>query len=285
MILVTGGSGRAGRHIVRTLADNGLDVKAMGTGSHMEELKEIGVADIYIGDLNKVSDIRESLQSVDKVIFISPAFSGSEFYMGKYLIDEALNAGVEQFIFHSAAHPCLSVLLHHEQKRRIEEYLMLEGLSGNLNFTIIQPPSYMYNFLSGFDEQTNKYRSYYAVDSRLTFVDPLDVAEVVVKIVDEGDKHRGATYELAGTDYLSARELVDIYNEVTGSNATCERMDVEAFLALYKLEDVYARAGFTAMSDTYSKYGLHSNSNVLEWMLGRRPTTFREFLQRTLNSR
>ncbi|MGQ4597833.1 NmrA family NAD(P)-binding protein [Nocardia sp. R6R-6] len=285
MILVTGGSGRAGRHIVRTLVDNGLDVKAMGTSSRVEELKEIGVKDVCVGDLNKVSDIRESLQSVDKVIFISPAFSGSEFYMGKYFIDEALNAGVGQFVLHSAAHPCLSVLLHHEQKRRIEEYLMLEGLSAGLNFTIVQPPSYMYNFLSGFDQKANTYRSYYAVDSKLTFVDPMDVAEVVVKIVNEGDKHRGATYELAGTEYLSARELVDIYNDVTGSNAICEHVDVDTFLALYKLEDVYARAGFTAMSDVYSKYGLHSNSNVLEWMLGRKPTTFREFLQRTLDRR
>jgi hypothetical protein len=32
----------------------------------------------------------------------------------------------------------------------------------------------------------------------------------------------------------------------------------------------------------YNQHGIWGNSKILEWLLGRKPTTFAEFLERTL---
>ncbi|HKY80301.1 MAG TPA: NmrA family NAD(P)-binding protein [Sphingobium sp.] len=279
MILVTSASGNAGRHIVRALVEQGHDVRATDLNPRVEELASLGVKDVMVADLNRLSDIRRILDGVDKVVFISPPFVASEYYIGKYVIDESVKAGIKQFIFHSVAHPCISALLHHDSKRRIEEHLMHRGSSDDLNFTILQPPSYMYNFFSGLDLKAEKYSSYYAVESRLSFVAPQDIAEVVAKIIREEKKHKEATYEVSSADYLSVNDLVSVYNEATGSSIYGEHVDVDLFLEIYNLQDVYARAGFTAMSELYSQYGLRSNSNVLEWLLGRPPTTFKQFVE------
>ena len=53
MILVTSAGGNVGRHILPKLIEKGLSIRAMDINPQAENLKEIGVQEVFIGDASK----------------------------------------------------------------------------------------------------------------------------------------------------------------------------------------------------------------------------------------
>ncbi|MBD5083795.1 MAG: hypothetical protein HDT33_01680, partial [Clostridiales bacterium] len=47
--------------------------------------------------------------------------------------------------------------------------------------------------------------------------------------------------------------------------------------------DSYGMEAWRALADTYSRYGIAGNANVLTWLLGREPTSFEEGVRRELD--
>lgn len=281
MILVTSANGNTGKSMIRKLVNAGLEVRATDINADVENLKDTHkVKDVVVGDLANISLIRTALQGVDQVLFIPPLFASEEYYIGKALIDEAIKAKVKQFVMVSVTHSIMSTLLQHTAKMRIEEYLVYKGLTNKLNYTILQPMHYMHNFKPEVVKETGAYTIFYDINTPLSYVDSDDVGEVSAKILQETNKHNGATYELVGNDYLSPIDLVDQFNEVYNEHAKAQRIDIEVLMDSIHLENVYAREAFIELSKTYSKYGIHGNANVLTWLLGRTPTTFKEYLQK-----
>jgi uncharacterized protein YbjT (DUF2867 family) len=284
MILVTSADSSAGKEIIRALLKNGFQVRAADIAPRTEELRAMGVQEIIAGDINKLSVLRQCVKGIESILFIPTLFKAGEYFIGKYIIDEAIRAGVKQFILHSPTHSGMSALPDHLGSHKIEEYLVYKGLSHEFFYTIIQPMQYMYNFTINWIKKTSMYPVFYDADKKLSYVDEDDVAEVVVKIAKEPEKHHKATYELVGTDFLSPNEMVKMFNQRTGSRARCERVDIGDYLDMSQIEDVYVIEAFKTLSRVYSGNGLRGNSDILEWLLGRRPTSFRQYLERALRS-
>ena len=287
MILVTSANGRVGRTVIRQLVKKGYEIRAIDINPASDSLKDLGVKEVVVGDAFDRDILSEAMEGIDAVVYVPPMLTYFESEMADLACDLAIEHGVKQYIYLSVAHSNMTKLLQHKQKLLAEEHLKYEGLKHELNFTILQPLHYTHNVLVKEMVETGKYVNFKPLDKKLGYVDGEDVAEVVEKVIREGDKHRYATYELCGDIHLSINEIADMYREISGLPLEViytprEKLfkDFDNFVGIGN--DSYGKAAVMAIRDTYNEYGFDASSNVLEWLLGRKSTSMEEYLRREL---
>ncbi len=207
MILVTGAAGKTGRAVTRALVAVGAQVRALAHRSAQVRLTaELGACDTVVGDMRHRETWTRAMNQVRAVYLICPNMSPDEAEIGKIAIQEAHTAGVEHLVYHSVLHPQTEEMPHHWLKLRVEEQLLRSGIE----FTILQPAAYMQNLLGYWDSivQDGIYPVPYSAETRLSLVDLQDVAEAAAwALTTEG--HRGAIYELVGTQPMTQNELAE----------------------------------------------------------------------------
>ena len=227
MILVVGATGSLGSLVVKKLLKSGEKVRAMTRDrSKADELKARG-AQIVLGDLTDPESLEFGLRGAKAVVAAAHGMLGRGATSSKAiddkghraLIDAAKDAGTEHFVYTSVVgaspdHP----IDFWRTKAKIERYLQDSGLK----HTIIRPTAFMEIYaweligkpiVAGkrvmmLGPGTNK-RNYVAAD---------DVANAVALALRIPEL-RGRILDVGGPDNLSAREVVAIFEKVTGKRA------------------------------------------------------------------
>lgn len=286
MILVTAAHGNQGKLLVPRLLESGAEVRACVRSEESgRALRAKGVADVVVGDLGDPEVLARAVAGVDQIYYVGPALHPGERHAGLAAVDAAAAGGVRHFVFSSVLHAITTDLVQHDYKRDIEEHLISSGL----DFTILQPANYMlrHRLLPAF--QDGLFRLSWALDRRQSMVDVADVTEVAAIVLEDGTRHFGATYELAAPGRHTAHDIAATISEVTGHQVAAEQISSEEFLkAALGLESPeeapYQARVLRAISARYSSHDFVGNPNVLGWLLGRPPTTFREFVQREFDA-
>jgi uncharacterized protein YbjT (DUF2867 family) len=280
MILVNAANGQQGKLLVPKLIKQGLAVRAcVQSDQSAAELRAIGVKDVIVGDISQPAVIAQAIRGVEQVYHVCPGIHPRERAIGLGWIDAAKAAGVRHFVFSSVLHAIVTDLVQHEIKRDIEEYLISSGLE----FTILQPTIYMAprRFKRVFE--TGVLKAGWSLDRQQSLVDIGDVTDVAMAVLTDSERHAGATYELAGTERLTARDMAAIISDVFGKDILVEEIDSDAYLiGIFGDQDFSAMPHETAvgrsLTTRYSSHDFIGNPNVLTWLLGRPPTTFRQFV-------
>jgi uncharacterized protein YbjT (DUF2867 family) len=285
MILITGAAGKTGQAVIQSLASRGEPVRALvRRPEQIENILDCGAREAVAGDMRLETTMQRVTQDVRAIYHICPNMSPDEVAIGQTLFAAAKSAGVEHVVYHSVLHPQTEAMPHHWSKLRVEELLFESGLA----FTILQPAAYMQNVLAHLDQIVRQgiYPVPYAAETRLGMVDLHDVAAVVAVVLTRPG-HQGATYELAGPDALTQTETAAILAEQTG-------VPVRVQVVPLKTWEMGARASglgdyqvqtLVRMFRYYEQFGLWGNSRVLGCLLGRPPTSFSAFVQRTVRER
>ena len=284
MILVTAANGRTGRSVVRALVRAGRRVRAFDIDAVVEQLVDQGAAEALVGDLLEPGDLRRAVEGARSVVHVGPPMHPREAEMGHGVVTAARRAGVEHFVQFSVTHPQLEPLLNHQAKLAVERAVLLS----HMPFTILQPMHHMQNVVVARVVADGVLRQAYSLDARLAHVDLEDVAEVVAKVVGDPQHHHYATYELSGEDYRNAHELAQVISAESGRPVTAEQIPFRAATtAAFRSseEDDYRLDAIFRLFDHYGRYGITGNPNVLSWLLGRRPTSFNEYVRRSLDTR
>jgi uncharacterized protein YbjT (DUF2867 family) len=221
----------------------------------------------------------EAVRATRAVYHICPNMSPDETAIGQLALDAARAAGVEHFVYHSVLHPQTEAMPHHWQKLRVEESILESGLP----FTILQPAAYMQNVLAHRDRivQEGVFPVPYAVDTRLSMVDLEDVAVVAARIL-AGPGHAGATYELAAAELLTQVQVAGVLEQHLERPVRAQsvpRAQWEKQARASGLGDIQIQS-LLQMFRYYERHGFWGNANVLQWLLGRPPTTFAAFVAR-----
>lgn len=287
MVLVTSANGRVGRLVIEELVRKNFEIRALDINPAAESLKDLGVKEIIVGDASDPNVIKQAMQGIEQVVYIPPMLSYSEADMANLATDAALEAGVKHYVMLTVCHPNLSKLLQHTQKLRAEEHLKYVGFKNDWNFTILQPLHYTHNVLIPQMVATSKYPNFKPLHKKLGYVDGIDVAEATVKVLQEGEKHRYATYELCGDNHLSIIEIAEMYKRISGLPLETTWTERENFWRDFPNfvgsgSDSYARAAVMGIRDTYNDYGFDANCNVLEWLLERKSTKMEDYIRREL---
>jgi NAD(P)H dehydrogenase (quinone) len=282
MILVTGAAGKTGRAVVRALVNEGISVRAfIHREDHREIIKEAGASEIMVGDLLNADDLIKAVNGARALYHIPPNIHPGEVEIGELVINAAMGAALDHFVYHSVLHPQIEAMPHHWLKLKVEERLLESGLP----FTILQPTAYMQNITSTLSDiiQEGVYQIPYPVDTRTCLVDLEDVARVAALVVSD-QNHQGAIYELVGTEALSQRKICRILGEGLNKPIMAKQIPVdqwksgarEAGLNTYKIDTL------VKMFHHYQQFGFTASTRVLSWLLGRQPTSLEQCLEREM---
>jgi uncharacterized protein YbjT (DUF2867 family) len=283
MILVTAANGRTGRSVVRALARAGHRVRAFDIATDVEQLIDADAVEAIVGDLLDPDDLGRAVDGVRSVIHIGPPMHPREAEMGHGVVSAAREAGVEHFVQFSVTHPQLEPLLNHQAKLAVERVV----LTSRMPFTILQPMHYMQNIDVPRVVADRVLFQPYALDTRLAHVDLEDVAEVAARVLGDAQLHRYATYELCGEAFHNAHELAGVIAAESGHSIAAEQAAIPVGTTAgshpSEAED-YRLDAMLRLFDHYARYGITGNPNVLGWLLGRQPTSFQEYVCRSLTT-
>jgi NAD(P)H dehydrogenase (quinone) len=283
MILLTGAAGKTGTAVLHALAETGEPVRAfVRDQAQAERVSRAGAAKVAIGDLEIRSDLAAAIKGTRAVYHICPNMHPAEIEIGRMFIGLCRDEGVERFVFHSVFHPQIEAMPHHWNKMRVEETLIGSGL----DYTILQPTAYMQNVLARIEEIRTEgvYRVPYDVETRISMVDLMDAAACAARVLTEPGFSAG-TYELVGPGFFSQIEIAEKMGEILGIQVQAEQIPLEQWKAQAQRGTLgeYAVDTLYKMFSYYGSFNFRGNQKALEMLLGRTPTSFKDFLSRELS--
>jgi uncharacterized protein YbjT (DUF2867 family) len=278
VILVTGAAGKTGLTVLRALAAVGAPARALiHEPDYADRVRDAGASEVLLGNLEQPADMAKALKDVETLYLIIPNMHPREVELGQRIVAQAAAAGLLRLVYHSVLYPQVEAMPHHWAKLRVEEALIASGMP----FTILQPAAYMQNILAYWDAIVNegRYQLPYSVDALSSPVDLDDVAEVAAKVLIE-DSYEHASFELCGPQMLSASEQAAQIGERLGKQVAVQAVSVEEWRQGAGSLPDYARDTLCHMFAYYDQHSFIGNGAVLEQLLGRPPTSFRQFLAR-----
>jgi NAD(P)H dehydrogenase (quinone) len=285
MILITGAGGKTGKALIKRISKAESVCAFVHRQEQAASSKALGAVETVSGDMHDRALVRSAMKNVRAVYHVCPNMNPDEQGIALLILEEAREAGVEHFIYHSVLHPQTETMKHHWQKLRVEEMIFESGLP----FTILQPGPYMQNLLADWEGivADGVLRVPYSVDSKLSFIDLEDLAEVG-RIVLTEPNHRNATYELAGTPPMSHAEVAQIFGQVLNRDVRAEKEEIESWRVRANQDgkmSEYSVENLIRMFEYYDNWGLSGNPNVLAWILKRQPNSLESFIRRTWQER
>lgn len=282
MILVTGAGGKTGRALLKMLSKKESVCAFVRHEEQISIAKSLGAARVIAGDLRDEMAVRAALEGVRAVYHICPNMNPDEVIIGRLVVEQVRNAGIEHLVYHSVLHPQTEKMTHHWQKLRVEEMIF----ESRLPFTILQPAPYMQNLLAGWKSilEDGILRIPYSVHARFSFVDLEDVAQAAAVVLTE-PHHLNAIYELAGTLPMSHVDVARMFGQVLQREIRAETEEIGNWRSRASVMSKYAMDSLVRMFAYYDQWGLTGNTNVLSWLLRRGPTSVQLFIERTMQER
>jgi len=220
-ILVTAANGNTGFPVAKELLNLGFAVRAIVRNPKSKtavELKSLG-AEIFIGDLNDVRDIKNALKGVQRAYFCSP-FGRNTLAQQVAFVSAAEEAELEHVVYMSQwlampEHPALNTR---------EQWLgdQMVKLHKNVKYTLVNPG--LFEFMNYFTVETIAQLGLMptivknAANSINVGLNASpsenDQGRVIAHILKDPVKHTGKTYRITGPKLLSPKEMADIFGKI-----------------------------------------------------------------------
>ncbi|WP_104104114.1 SDR family oxidoreductase [Arthrobacter sp. 08Y14] len=260
-ILVTGGTGQVGRHLVAQLHAAGHTVRALTRNPAKAALPN-GV-EVVPGDLTDGASLEAAFAGMDAVHLITfGGDNGEELTNGVEIVQLAESSGVDRITVLGGWSPT-----------SVEEALATSSIS----WTIVQPAEFMGNAL----ELALEVRASRTVSMLAAYpsavVHEADIAGVVVAALTT-DGHAGKVYPLTGPEALTPAERTCLLAGATGQPIEFVHLSEEAErerLRGYGYDEDYVEFGIQLASNPPKETAqiLHT----IEEVTGRPPRTFAQW--------
>lgn len=283
MILITSAGGKTGRAMIAAFAASGEPVRAMMRRSDADdELRALGAAEIFHGDLANPADAAAAAQGCRAIYYICPNMIENEKEIGDSIIAAAKSANVERLVFHSVLHTQIQALKHHWNRLFVEEAIIESGVP----FSILQVGSYYQNMLPGWSKmlETGVHAMAYEVDAPMSLVDLDDVSEAAIRVLNDPGCANGI-FEICGP-VITLTEKAEILTRVLGQQIEARKLSPEQAVAHAAHMGVaaFGQDCMRRMFAHYDTHGLVGSPRILEWILGRPPADFETFARRVAAS-
>lgn len=260
-ILVTGATGRVGRHVVQGLLEAGVTVRALVRNPLLAGLpSEVEVAP---GDINDPAAVESAAAEVDAAFLLWPSYSAD----GAEPVVSALTKQVSRIVYLSS----LSAG---------GVWAEIENLLAGADWTFLRPGGFAVNT----QEWAESFRTGDVVripspGAGRSLIHERDIAAVAVHALLD-DKHVGQTYELTGPEVLTQAEQVAVLSEVVGKPMRVE--EIPAAEARQAMLDLGADPYLADSAVTYWSSLVDNPEPVtttVPTLLGRPALTYREWAE------
>lgn len=203
MILITGTTGKIGRHLIDALQARGVAFKALARSEASAAALTAQKVQVVRGDLTDPDSFRAALAGVETLFLLSS--SADPFAQEAPALAVAQAAGVKKVVKLSAmgasadsANPFLRG--HGRAERWIED--------SGLAWTFLRPSFFMQNWVIYNAPAIAAGQPVYANagDARLGWIDARDIADAAVAALTDA-QHEGRIYELTGPEALSYAQV------------------------------------------------------------------------------
>ena len=220
MILLTGGTGTAGREISLALQRMGVRHRSLVRDRAKAAASASPHVDLMEADLSRPETLAPALDGVEKALLLTAA-SPDQVQQERNFIGAAKRAGVHYVVKFSAYGAGLQAphffgRQHGEGERRLED--------SGLPFTMLRPNGFFQNFL-GNAASIQARSAFHAPAGEMKFsaVDARDIAAVAAHVLTE-DGHQWQRYTITGPEALSHAEIAERFSQVLGR--TIQYVDV-----------------------------------------------------------
>lgn len=264
MYLVTGATGNVGSELVKALADDGQQVRAL-----VRNPREIPGAETVVGDLTQPDTWADALPGV-RGMFLLPGYRGLT-----DLLALARKAGVEHVVLLSSGSAVSGDLSNAVSRYMIQSEQAVRE-SGPA-WTFVRSGAFMSNALSWLPqlESGDTVRVPFPA-VRVAPIDPHDIAAVVAQALTT-DGHDAAIHQVSGPQSFLPEEQVAILADVLGRDLTCVGLTNEEARA--EMEATMPQRYVDAFFNFYVD-GTLDESQVLptvQQVTGRAPRTFEQW--------
>lgn len=276
-ILVTGGTGKVGREVVRGLVGR-EDVSVRAGTRDPEHTAFLGGLDAETVELDfyRTETFDGAVDGVDRIFLQAPPADPDAYRTLIPFLDWAVQAGADRIVNLSA----MGVEeLEELAIRKVERHL--EGLG--VDYTLLRPNWFMQNYHPGFLSRPIREEGRLPLpfgDARVSMVDDRDVAAVAVAaLTDEG--HTGRTYTLTGPEALTQDEAAEILSDVAGREITYDAVSDDAMREVLR-EGGWRHRQAEVMLGLFRAIRNGDRSRVtpdVEEVLGRPPVDFRSYAE------
>jgi uncharacterized protein YbjT (DUF2867 family) len=277
--LVVGASGPTGGHVVRALAARGARVRGLSRSQDgAARALAQGATEVAIADLRDTAALKTALTGVKSAFYFCPRADPDEAALGRQFIRIAEEAGAQRVVIISMLH-AEAPIPNHQASLEVEEALARTPLE----YVILQPSMFMQTFpgLAQLRELGWIGRPY-PTSTLLSFVDLADVAQVAARALIDDDLVNGS-FELCSHGMVSVQDMAEVVSEALGTRIEAREITLEEWAVIRgeTFSSPHRRETYAAMFDYFAKYGYKGgNAVVLRHLLGREPTTFRDFIAR-----
>ena len=287
MILVTGATGEFGKHAVQQLMKKGVKVSDISILSRSMEKANNYIEDgisVKIGDYTNYDSLVKAFEDVDKLLFVSSSEIENRAEQHQNVVKAAKAAGVKHLAY-------TSFMRNQETDNSAITFLMDSHLKtenwikdSGINYTILQNATYLDMLPIFIGEQVLETGVIIqpAENGKSSLVLRQELAEAAaVVLTSEG--HENKAYPLVNNQAISYYEVAEIISEISGKNITYKSPSPEEYQATlksYGVPNEYIGL-FTAFSVAQANGELEMSDNSLEKLIGRKPTTTKEFLSKT----
>lgn len=223
-LLVIGGTGTVGSHVVASLAQQGVPVRCMTRWEASLQSLPQGVEG-RIGDLNKPATLRPVFSDIETMFLITP-LSQNETLQGLAAVDVAKAAGIKKIVYMSVPMPPGSDHIpHFRSKVPIEEAIRDSGCA----YTILRPNNFYQNdhWCQAAIMVYNTYPQ--PIGSvGLNRVDARDIADAAVTALT-GTQHEGEEYTLHGPETMTGDDVAKVFGRHLGREITYGGDDLDAW--------------------------------------------------------
>jgi uncharacterized protein YbjT (DUF2867 family) len=233
VILVTGATGTQGGAVARELIERGYRVRALTRSPEKpaaRALADLGAV-VLRGNFDDPASLDAAMSSAYGVFAVTDFWEHGyekEVAHGRQLIDAALQAGIEHFVYTSVAGADESTgIPHFDSKYEVERYLKNSGLA----FSIVRPVS----FMDGWRWERDRLRSGIFADPRdpanqHQYIAARDIGFFVGEAFDQPEQWLGRAEDIAG-DQLPLVELVKLFSAKLERPVRYERIPWSAYEA------------------------------------------------------
>lgn len=295
-ILVTSATGHVGFPAATELLSLGFQVRAFVRSPDApiaKKLKELG-AELFIGDLNKVNDIRNSLKGIQRAFFCSPT---SNFHLSKVVafVCAAEEENLEHVVYLTQWLSSENQPSSHSREHWLGDQVV--RMHKNVNYTIVNPGLFAFTYFLAkeaiyhFGMLPTPVQN--ASQGKVGLNAPPseeDQGRVVAHILKDPTAHNGKTYRPTGPKLISFVDAANTFSEILGKKVKINEVSKSQYLkTLNSLNVPQADKDFMIINVPYYMDELERNSfafgpsattSVVKDITGREPEDFETIARR-----
>ncbi|MFT5778804.1 MAG: NAD(P)H dehydrogenase (quinone) [Crocinitomicaceae bacterium] len=297
-ILVTSANGNVGFPTVVELLKLGFRVRAFvrsSESSGSKELKKLG-AELFIGDLNDITDVRNALNGVQNAFFCAP---GTNYHLSKVVafVHAAEEAKIEHVVYLTQWLSSENHLSSHSREHWLGDQVI--KMHKDVQYTIVNPGLFAYTYflaapvIAHFGMLPTPIKG--ASTGKVGLNAPpseQDQGRVIANILKNPSPHHGKTYRPTGPKLISYVDAADIMGEILGKEVKVAEATKSRFLKSLNSADVPKEMReFMLINVPYYMDELEQNSfahgsmavtSVVKDLTGKEPEDFETIARRYL---